>query len=338
MWYNENGPMSDVVLSSRVRLARNIKALPFVGKMTSEQEQSSIDTAKRALEGQMDLDFLDMNNLADTDKLALAERHLISRNMLDTGVHRALLLSKSQNISIMLNEEDHIRIQCMEAGFDPDNCMSLANQVDDALESAVEYGFDPVLGYLTRCPTNVGTGLRASVMLHLPALVITGSMEKIIGSVASLGMTVRGLFGEGSQALGNLFQISNQITLGSAEFEILQKLKEIIEQIIAKEREARSILLKNNPIEFEDRIRRAYGILTNARLMPSGEFMNIYSDVRLGVVMGIIKDVPGITSLMYEQMPANITQKYGGATDKDRDVKRCEIIKEYLTNGGTHNV
>ena len=329
MWYTEFGASGDVVLSSRVRLARNIIGLPFGAKMTEKQREEMMDKCKKALP---DMSFIDFDNMSSNDKLALAECHLISPNMAQCKMKCGLLINDDSSISIMLGEEDHIRIQAMTAGFNLDECLDKANKVDDELEKSVDYGFDESFGYLTCCPTNVGTGMRASAMLHLPALTEGGRMEGIIRSLSKLGIAVRGIYGEGSRAYGNIYQISNQVTLGVSEQETLEKLKQIIDEVVQQERELSRSVYSSNRLQFEDKIMRSYGILTNARLLSSNETMNLISDVRWGINLGIIKNInlERLSELLYDALPSNITKKYNLTNPAERDLKRAEICREGL--------
>nr|QGT51156.1 protein-arginine kinase [uncultured Firmicutes bacterium] len=338
MWYTECGPMGDVVLSSRVRLARNIKEIPFSSRMTEEQRAQVVQSCKAAVvDGNSALKdsmkFFDLDNMETSDKQALAECHILSPQMADgKQKHRGLLLSDDQKTSILINEEDHVRIQCMAAGFDLENCLKQAERVDDILEEELTFGFDERFGYLTCCPTNVGTGLRASVMVHLPALVMNNGMERIISSLSRLGMTVRGIYGEGSKALGNIFQISNQVTLGVTEEETVQKLTRLVQEVVDTERELRKKLFDANKIALQDRIMRSYGVLTNAVSLSSEETMRMLSDVRLGVNLEIISTLTAeqVNDMMYRILPANIVKHYNLQSAADRDLKRAEIIKEIV--------
>lgn len=329
MWYTKFGPSGDVVLSSRVRLARNIKNIPFGAKMNTDNEKDVIEKCRNALNR---LKFIDLPSMPESDRKALTECHLISPEMAQCKHLCALLLSDDCSTSVMLNEEDHIRIQCMAPGFDLDACMKAADEVDDELESAVDYGFDERFGYLTCCPTNVGTGMRASVMVHLPALTLSGRMENIIRSLSKLGITVRGIYGEGSRAFGNIYQISNQVTLGVSEDETLEKLKNVTLEVVEKERELSRKNYDADKYRFEDKVMRAYGTLTNARIIPSGEAMNLFSDVRWGINMGIIKNVnlEKLSEVLYETLPANMMKKYNLSDPLERDLKRAEIFRERL--------
>ena len=337
MWYTECGKDGDVVLSSRVRLARNLKGVPFPARAGAEQQEQVLAQCKKAvLESGSALKdtvkFIDLSVMEDYEKQAIAERHLISPQMMDNSIKRGILLSDDNKLSILLNEEDHIRIQAMEAGFDLDACFDLANRVDDLIEESVEYAFDEQIGYLTCCPTNAGTGMRASVMVHLPALTMSGTVNQIIDSLAQLGVTVRGIFGEGSKAVGDIYQISNQLTLGASEEDILDKFKQIIGEVIGKEREMRTRLYHADKYKLEDRLMRSYGVLCHAVVLSSNEAMKRLSDVRLGVELGLIQKVKleQINAVTYEILPANIVQKFNLSDADERDLKRAEIVRERM--------
>lgn len=331
MWYTKFGQSGDVVLSSRVRLARNIAKIPFGAKMTKAAETKVIDECCKALP---DLKYIDFSVMSDTEKQALAETHLVSPEMVHNRHQCGILISSDCSVSVMLNEEDHIRIQAMCAGLDLKACLDKANQIDDNLEESLDIAFDEKLGYLTCCPTNVGTGLRVSAMLHLPALTETGNMERIIRSISKLGLTARGIYGEGSQALGNIYQISNQITLGVTETETVEKLERVINDIIEKERNISRELYAKNTFRLEDRLQRAYGTLTNARLLSSDETMNLVSDVRWGVNLGIIKNVnlEALSEVWYNTLPASITKTHNTQNPVERDLKRAELFCKALKN------
>lgn len=337
MWYAECGKDGDVVLSSRVRLARNLKGIPFPARASEEEQDMVLFRCKEAILEtanplQNQVNFIDLSVMETYEKQAIAERHLISPQMMDNNVKRGILLSNDNKLSVLLNEEDHIRIQTMAAGFDLDQCFEEANLVDDLIEESVEYAFDNQIGYLTCCPTNAGTGMRASVMVHLPALTLSGTVNQVIDSLAQLGLTVRGIFGEGSKAVGNLYQISNQLTLGAAEEDILEKFKQIIEEVIEKEREMRTRLLQAQKYKLEDRLMRSMGILKYAVVLTSDEAMKRLSDVRLGIELELIKDISleTINSIIYEVLPANIMQKYNLSDPGERDLKRAEIVRERM--------
>ncbi len=330
MWYTKFGASGDVVLSSRVRLARNIKEIPFGRKMKPEMAEEVIKQCRNALP---QLKYIDMEAMTEADRKALAECHLISPEMAQCRYKSGILMNEDCRTSIMLNEEDHIRIQCMEPGLALDECFRVADKIDDELEKSVDYGFDERFGYLTCCPTNVGTGMRASVMVHLPALTAGGRMENIIRSLSKLGLAVRGIYGEGSCAFGNIYQISNQVTLGVSEEETLEKLKSVVFEVIEKERALSRKIYETDKYRFEDRVMRSYGILTNARILTSEEAMNLFSDVRWGVNMGIIKNVnlEKLSSVLYETLPANMMKKYNLSDPNERDLKRAEIFRERVS-------
>ena len=329
MWYTEVGKDGDVVLSSRVRLARNIKDIPFGNRMTEAHQDEVISRCKNALS---DMKFISLEEMSDVEKTSLAERHLISLDMIENNRKKGLLHNDECTVSVMLGEEDHIRIQAMKSGFCLDWCLDEANKVDDRLEESVEYGFSEKFGYLTCCPTNVGTGMRASVMLQLPALVMSGRMEGITSSLLKLGMTVRGIYGEGSKAIGDIFQISNQVTLGQTEEEIIQKLKQIVAEVVQKERETAKSLYEKNKYVLEDKVMRSYGMLKNAVILSSKEAMSALSDIRLGINLGIIKDISEerIISIIYAIQPASLIKENNIVSVSDRDIKRAEVVKSML--------
>lgn len=339
MWYNEFGKDGDVVLSSRVRLARNLDGVPFPLAANEKQQEEVLDKCRGALidKGdktleELDLKFIDLSKMEDYEKQAIAECHLISPQMINNDKRRGLILSGDSRVSIMINEEDHLRIQCMEPGFETDKCFDTANKIDDHIEESLDYAFDKDFGYLTCCPTNAGTGLRASVMVHLPGYVLTGKFNELAASLSQLGLTVRGIFGEGSKGLGNIFQISNQLTLGVLEEDITERLNQIVSEVVSNERELRRLLYKNDKYKLEDRIMRSYGILKNAVIMSSDEAMKRLSDIRLGVSLEIIKDVKyeTLNEITYSILPANIIKNYNTANEFSRDLKRGEIIKERM--------
>ncbi len=329
MWYTKFGPSGDIVLSSRVRLARNFSDIPFGKHMTIEHQSTVISRCREALP---DMKFIDFSEMPSVQKQALSECHLVSPVMADSKKHSGILVNVDCSSCIMLSEEDHIRIQAMAPGLSLDLCMREANRLDDILETKSDYAFHKTLGYLTQCPTNLGTGLRASVMMHLPALTQSGRMESIIRSLSKLGLAVRGFYGEGSQALGNIYQISNQVTLGISEEEILEKLKFLVADIIEKERDQSRALYKENKIALEDKLMRSFGILTNARLLSSLETINLISDVRWAINLGIITNInlETLSSAFYNTLPATITKNHNLTSAAERDLKRAEIIKSSL--------
>lgn len=336
-WLKGEGKDKDIVLSSRVRLARNIENIKFPHLMTiSEANQVKRVVSDSIINNSMSnirYKMYEIDKLSPLERSIFVEKHLISPNLLEKPELSAFLLREDEKVSIMINEEDHIRIQVLLPGLNIEEGWEIGSRIDDLLEANTKYAFDERFGYMTCCPTNVGTGLRASVMVHLPCLVLTGFINQILQAVSQIGLTVRGLYGEGSSASGNLFQISNQTTLGESEEEIIQKLKSIVFQIIAKERAAMESLLNNKRVEIEDKVYRSLGILQNARIISSKESMELLSNVRMGINMNIIKDISldTVNNLMIETQPANIqNQAEHELTVLERDVKRSEIIREKI--------
>ncbi len=333
MWYTECGKESDVVLSSRIRLARNIKGIPFPERANNEEQEKVISLCKQSVkDSDIKLNYIDINEMKDYERQAIAECHIISPQMMDNKIKRGLLLNDDSSVSVLVNEEDHLRIQCMEPGLDLEKCFERANRIDDAIEASVDFAYDSQFGYLTCCPTNVGTGMRASVMVHLPALTTSGSINSIIDSLGQLGMTVRGIFGEGSKATGDIYQISNQTTLGETEEDILERFGQIINEVIGKERELRERIYSSDKYRIEDRLMRSFGILTNAQILSSAEAMSRLSDVRFAAELGIIKNITlkMLNTATYAILPANIVKSYNLTNPMERDLKRAEIIKEVL--------
>ncbi len=325
---------NDIVITSRIRLARNLKNYKFPTNMTQEEAKSVIEEIYNAVcKHDKGYKLTYMKNLTDIKKNSLIETHIISPALAtrkDTG---AFLLSPDRRVSIMINEEDHIRIQTLGDGLSLEECWKLGNEVDDIIEESVDYAFDKDLGYITCCPTNIGTGMRASVMLHLPALSITNQVDKLLYGVSQLGVAVRGVYGEGTKSVGHLYQISNQVTLGVAEETLIDKINQIVMQIIEKEKTTRDHLYKNNYDELEDDFYRAYGLLTNARKMSADEAMKLLSLLKLGSEMGITPMVKGknIYQLMVWIQPNNISTIEGRELSvKERDKKRAEIIRQEL--------
>ncbi len=331
MWYTKFGPSGDVVLSSRVRLARNIVDIPFVSKMTAEHEVQVIERCREAIP---EMTYIDFSAMTKTEILSLSESHLVSPEMIENKHQCGIMTNRDCSECIMLNEEDHIRIQAMAPGLNLEQCFENADRLDDRLEATIDYGYHKDFGYLTACPTNAGTGMRASVMVHLPALTKLGKMESIIRSLSKVGVTVRGFYGEGSKAFGNIYQISNQITLGVSEEDTIDKLNRLITDIIEKERALGQNLYFRDKFAFEDKIMRSYGILTNARILTSGETVNLISDVRWGINLGIIKniDLEQLSRIFYDVLPATITKNYNLTTALERDLKRAELVGEKLNS------
>jgi len=337
-WMSEDGPDSDIVLSSRIRLARNLSDIKFPTIATKDSAEAVIQAIKeRVTAGPSTrfgpLELLKVNEIQPLQKRVLVEKHLISPHLAENSLNGAFLLSENEEISIMINEEDHIRIQCLFPGLQLLEALKAANDVDDWLEEKMNYAYDEQYGYLTSCPTNVGTGLRASVMMHLPGLVLTRQMNRILPAINQLGLVVRGIYGEGSEALGNIFQVSNQTTLGKSEEDIVDDLKGVVAQIISQERSAREALAKTSNIQLEDRVFRSFGVLQNSRIIESKEAASCLSDVRLGIDMGYIKNVSRniLNELMILTQPGFLQQYAGGPLrPDDRDIRRAALIRERI--------
>lgn len=333
-WYLQNGKESDVVISTRVRMARNIKGMPFVNRYSKEEAESILNKMQEIthLLG-FDLTFIRLKNIDNLTRLSLIEKHLISPDFaMDKNNTGAILLNEEENICIMINEEDHLRIQVLSAGLELEGSLNLATEIDKKIESLVNYAFSSKYGFLTECPTNVGTGLRISVMVHLPALTLTGNSKKVLEAVSSFGMNIRGVYGEGSKSQGDIYQISNKQSLGVSEDEIMKNLKAICDKIIEQERLARNYLGKEQ-IELEDKVYRAYGVLSNCRRITSEECKELLSDVKLGCDMGILRELTDkkILKLSLYTKPANL-QKYIGREleNYERDIERANIIKQII--------
>ncbi len=335
IWYKEKNN-NDIVVSTRVRLARNLSKYPFpnaMDKETIKKAREEIENCIMNSNSTLSKDFkiYNMLDLEETDKKILAEKHLISFELLDNK-ESGVLINKDENMSVMLMEEDHLRLQVIMGGFKLDEAYETANRVDDVIDENVQYAFDAEFGYLTSCPTNTGTGLRASVMMHLPALTMTNSIQRIISSAGGLGIAVRGMYGEGSKAYGSLYQISNQVTLGLTEKEIIEKVKNIVNQIAEHEKQARNKLLENNRDYIEDKVYRAYGTLKYARTISSKEAKALISDVLMGKNMEIINiDNGELIKLMIMAEPAYIEHMAKKKLSPDqRDKKRAELIRDAI--------
>lgn len=336
-WLKADGKNDDIVVSSRIRLARNIKDIPFPHKLSEEKGKEIVEMVKNSI-----FDLPEYNhkfkttNLWESDALqnrTYFEKHLISYKLLSNYKKAAFVSDEDEIISVMLNEEDHIRIQCITSSLNLEEAHDTANNLDNIIESKIDYAYDEKLGYLTACPTNVGTGMRASVMLHLPALSITNEITDILKAVSQVGMTIRGLYGEGSKVNGNIYQVSNQITLGITEKEIINNLNAVVNQIINQENISRQKLLQNYAYEIEDRMHRALGILKSAILLDMSEGLNLISQVRLGVELGIIKNVDKkiLNSLLVNTQPAMLQKIYNTKlNDKEKNYYRARLVRETL--------
>lgn len=331
-WYIGAGEQSDIVVSTRIRLARNIAEYPFPNKLNTKSRTELNMLIKEAVEAdnKFGLDFKEMKTLARFEAASMAERHIISPEFASDADGRALMLSRDEDISIMLCEEDHIRVQVMKSGFALDEAYAVADEIDNSLGEKFNFAFDERIGYLTQCPTNLGTGMRASVMLHLPALTLSGQIHKLINTVSKLGLTFRGAFGEGTTAVGDMYQLSNQITLGISEEFAIKNLKAITLQLCAQERAAREEMLKD--MNTEDKIFRAYGTLKWARLLNTKELMENLSLVRLGSVSGKINvPIETVNELMVSMQPATINARAGQRLPtQERDMIRATEVRAKL--------
>ena len=314
---------------------------PFVNRADDATRSEIESLIRRQLrDADREFHYLSVNGLDSLDQQFLVERQLISRELADSHGARGVAITGQENVSLMINEEDHIRMQVLRSGFSLDECWEDINQLDDLLESRITYAFSDRLGYLTACPTNVGTGIRVSVMLHLPGLRITKEIQKVFQALQKLSLAVRGLYGEGSQAMGDFYQISNQITLGKSEPETLETLKEVLPTIINYERRVRDQLIKQNRGDLHDQISRAYGILQNARTMSSEETMHLLSSVRMGVNLDLISELPisTVNELFVHTQPAHLQKLRGETLDSaERNAARASYLRERLasTSGGS---
>ncbi|UCE20645.1 MAG: protein arginine kinase [Gemmatimonadota bacterium] len=336
-WLDGTGEYPGIVISSRVRLARNLKGIPFSHRASREQLEE-VQLQLRNAQGEnkflKNAIFLDTSELTDIDKQFMVERNLVSPDFLEKKGARGLLVGEKEIVSIMINEEDHVRLQGLHSGFQPKDVWRIIDRIDDELSGSLEYAFSDEFGYLTACPTNTGTGLRASILIHLPALVLTQEIDKVLRGITQVGLAVRGFYGEGTAVLGNLFQISNQTTLGQSEEDIINSLERVTKQIIEFEQNARKTLLKDAQPQIEDKIWRAYGIVKNARVLTSQEFMNLSSAIRLGVAMGMIPDVTvqTINQLMIETQPSHLQKRAGKKMEPaERDIYRADFVRKILS-------
>lgn len=327
-----------VVVSSRIRLARNLADSSFPGKATVEERRQvlgRIFPALESLEEMRDCFARPLDELNAVEKKVLVERHLISREQAGNASGSGVVINRAQSLSIMVNEEDHLRMQAMFAGLALQPAHAALDAVDTALEKHLDFAFDDQLGYLTSCPSNVGTGLRASVMVHLPGLVLSEQINKVVAAVNKIGLAVRGLFGEGSEAQSNLFQVSNQTTLGEPEAEIINRLSHVIERVIASELNARAKLLEDKPDILCDHIGRAYGILRHSRIIDTKEALNHLSMLRLGMDLGFLPPLPGgdsIDLLLMDIQPAHLQwETKAKLTPEQRDGLRSRILRERLS-------
>ena len=330
-WYLEKCPEDDIVVSSRVRLARNIAGMPFPSRMNSSQRRELNERVRKAIAESntpfaRTLKFIEMNDVPEDERRAMVERHIVSPEFVNDDNGRAIILSDDESVSIMIGEEDHLRIQVLYGGLQLEKAFDVAARLDTLLCDSLHFAFDEQLGFLTECPTNLGTGLRASVMLHLPVIESRGQISELAESVNKIGFTVRGMYGEGSRAAASLYQISNQITLGISEKNALDNLKIITQQLIDKERKERGEL---NRIKLEDICMRAVGVLSFARVLDSNEMMKLLSEVKLGMAMGLINGVSvNPVKLLIEGQPYMLMRKFGRMSADERDIYRANMVRQ----------
>ncbi len=334
-WLQGTGEYSDIVISSRIRFARNLKDLPFYHWASDKKREEVYFKIKEVIETIPDLKngiWVDMAKLNELDRQFLLERHLISKELAEKGPYKASFIGDSEIISLMINEEDHIRLQVLESGLSLLQAMDIAKRIDNELAQRLDYAFSYEWGYLTACPTNAGTGLRASVMLHLPLLVMTKQIANVINTIAKLSFTTRGFYGEGTEASGNFFQISNQVTLGRPGEEIVENLLKVISQVINYERSAREKFYNQEKLSLEDQVFRSYGMLKNSRLITSKEAIELLSNLRMGIDLGIVDiDIKHMNELFLLIQPAHLQKVEGRKLNsKERDIKRAELIRSRI--------
>jgi protein arginine kinase len=341
-WLRGTGPESDIVISSRIRLARNLAAFPFTSRASAHQK-ADMETLLRERVAKLDvnprLNYIGLAPLQPLDRQFLVERQLISREIAAAEGPRGVAFDERERVSLMVNEEDQLRLQVMRSGLSLDEAWQEIDHVDDVLEQRVSYAFSEEFGYLTACPTNVGTGMRASVMLHLPALGWTKQIEKVFRALQKINLAVRGLYGEGSRASGDFYQISNQVTLGKGESTILSEIREVIPEIIKYERHARNTLVRENRQALLDKVSRAYGTLCSATMMTSEETMDLLSTVRLGIHLNLLEDVTILTvnELFIHTQPAHLQKLMGNLLDgEERNAARARYLRSRLREAGAH--
>jgi protein arginine kinase len=345
-WMAGDGPHAEIILSTRIRLARNLESYPFRERSSPEDQER----ARREIEGAVrsgDAGFgrartLRLGTLSDRDLALLLERRLVSRELVSARSAASIVIGDEARLSLLINEEDHLRIQCMMPGFQAEEAWRLAQETDAMLRTRLRFAFHHEFGFLTSCPTNTGTGLRASVLIHLPALVLTREISKVLQGISQIGLTFRGLYGEGSDVIGNYFQISNQTTLGKTEAELVQHLAKITQQVVEYEENARQVLARDALDEIEDKVWRAYGILTCARAVSFDEMMNLLSAVRLGVSMRLLPSVSmlDLNRLLLLTQSAHLEQRTDRSLSvREAEVERANLIREILTRdaGGAGN-
>lgn len=335
-WLKGAGPKSNIVISSRVRLARNLEGFSFFGWAKAKEKETILGVSRRAIEKSKFMKnslFVKMKDLGEIDRQFLVERHLMSPEHVIDPEFKALCIDEREIASIMVNEEDHLRIQVLQSGFNVIEAWRMCDEIDTDISKKAPYAFSTRWGYLTACPTNTGTALRASVMLHVPALVMTGQIGRVFQAISKLGLTMRGFYGEGTEAIGNFFQISNQVTLGRSENDLIDKIGSIVNKLVKREESTRNILMMKNKEEISDKIWRAHGTLESARIITSSETIKLLSVIRLGIDLGILGDMDRaqINELLILTQPAHL-QKISNKvlTADERDHKRADLIRERI--------
>lgn len=329
---------SNIVLTSRIRLARNLANTPYPHMLKEDQIEKVIDEVSASIIDSnssisKEFEVIRLKNISELDRTSMFEEHLISQDLVKNAYRSGVIINNTKDVSVMINEEDHIRLQVIYPGLKIREAYEHANRLDDLMEERLTYAYDKKLGYLTSCPTNVGTGIRASVMLHLPALTITKNISNIVNTVTQVGMTIRGLYGEGSNVMGNIYQVSNQVTLGLSEEEIINNLDAVTKKIIDQEERTRKLLLERQHDEIEDDIYRAIGILKYARTISTSEALNLLSRVRMGIEMGIIKEmsIDKIDRLINNIQPATLELIIGKEVSQNiRDKERAGLVRDIL--------
>jgi protein arginine kinase len=338
-WMKGTGPESDIVLSSRIRLARNLALVPFPATAQDSQKRHVVDLIDSVVKQEpvspvlQNVDFVRLAEISPLERQLLVEKHLISPQHAHEVRHKAVILRDDEAVSIMVNEEDHLRHQTLFPGLQLQEAWKLCSKIDDAFAERLELASSVRWGFLTACPTNVGTGMRASIMMHLPALSMKDQMKRVATALSKFGVTVRGIYGEGTDVLGNVYQISNQVTLGQSEEEIIEHLVQLTRQILEQERNTREQIRSRNRIQLEDRIFRSYGVLTNARTLSTHEAMQLLSDVRMGIDMGLVKGLEPriLQELMVMIRPAHLQKLMGSEVDApQRDIWRATFIRERM--------
>ena len=335
-WLKGTGPSANIVMSSRVRMARNLDKIPFsnwADKGRLEDVLVAVKDAALSTSGLKDAIFVRLKDLSEVDRLFLVERHLMSPEHAENVDCKAIVVDPKEMISVMINEEDHLRIQVLLSGANLRECWRIADELDTELSKKLAFAYSAKWGYLTACPTNTGTGLRGSVMLHLPALVFTGQIGKILQAIAKLGLNIRGLYGEGTDATGNIFQISNQVAMGITEEETIDNIERISNQVISREDSTRKTILTKNKEALVDRISRAMGTLKSAHIITSNETITLLSAIRLGVDLGIVKtmDRRTVNELFLLTQPAHLQELDGRPLNaNERDIKRADLIRSKL--------